>query len=263
MSIVGGATIVVLLVDDQAFIAAAIRELLAAESDIELHHCSRAVDAIAVANEVGPTVILQDLVMPDGDGLSLLRAFRANARTAQTPVIMLSGTADEEMRSRALREGASDYLVKLPARDQVISCIRRHAAPVAVAAGVEQAALDTASDDPLDGAVLAAFRQADRAGATGFLTTLIDQFLDEAAVLVGRLSEAARQLDTDSLQAVAHSLKGSANTMGAGKLAALCAQMEHHSTRRRGGVIRQLMADIEQELSRVRDALIAERRRTN
>ena len=42
--------IVVLVVDDQAFIATAIRQLLASEPDIELHHCSRALDAVAVAN---------------------------------------------------------------------------------------------------------------------------------------------------------------------------------------------------------------------
>ena len=62
-----------LLVDDQKFIGSAVGQLLAAESDMELHCCDRALDAIATANRVAPTVILQDLVMPDIDGLTLVR----------------------------------------------------------------------------------------------------------------------------------------------------------------------------------------------
>jgi len=247
--IVRGAPIVVLLVDDQAFIATAIRQLLASEPDIDLHHCSSAVDAVAMANRIRPAVILQDLVMPDGDGLMLVEAFRRNPETAHTSVVVLSGNDDSEMRRRALNGGASDYLVKLPAREQIVSCIRRHAART--------------DDQSLDRATLDAFRHADPAGAPAFITTLIDQFLEEAASLVAGLSEASRQLDAGSLQALAHSLKGSANTMGAAKLAALCAQMEHHAASRRGGVIQVLMKEIEQELARVQDALISERGRAN
>jgi len=238
-----------LLVDDQAFIAAAIRQLVASEPDVELHHCSSAVDAVAMANRIRPAIIFQDLVMPDGDGLTLVEAFRNNPDTAHTPVIVLSGNDDSEMRRRALSAGASDYLVKLPTKAQLVSCIRRRAAPQ--------------DGGPLDRAALDAFRQADPAGAPAFVTALIDQFLEEAASLVSGLKEATSRLDADSLQALAHSLKGSANTMGASGLAALCAQMEHHSAARRRGVIQTLMAEIEQELARVHDALMAERRRTD
>ncbi len=83
--------IVVLLVDDQAFVGAAVGRLLATEHDIGLHCCRNALDAIAVANQLNPTIILQDLVMPDIDGLTLVRLFRANPPTAETPVIVLSG----------------------------------------------------------------------------------------------------------------------------------------------------------------------------
>ncbi len=84
----GRRPIVVLLVDDQRFVGAAVGQLLATESDIELHCCHQAVDAIAMANQITPTMVLQDLVMPDIDGLTLVRLFRANPLTAGTPVIV-------------------------------------------------------------------------------------------------------------------------------------------------------------------------------
>jgi PleD family two-component response regulator len=117
----------VLLVDDQRFVGVALERLLASEQDIEVHCCLDAVDAIEHANQIGPTLILQDLVLPDIDGLTMVKMFRANPPTADTPIIVLSGNDDAESRSRAIAGGASDYLVKLPSRHDLIACIRRHA----------------------------------------------------------------------------------------------------------------------------------------
>src|SRR4051812_928846 len=107
-------SIMVLLVDDQAIIAHAVRRLLANLPDIDLHYCSDPAEAIREANEIRPYVILQDLVMPSIDGLDLVRMFRSNAGTADTPIIVLSAEEDAEMKSRAFAVGANDYLVKLP-----------------------------------------------------------------------------------------------------------------------------------------------------
>src|SRR5262245_10134438 len=124
---------IVLLVDDQPFVAAAVQQLLAGEQDVELHYCSQPSDAIAMANTVGPAVILQDLVMPDADGLALVEAYRANPRTAATTIVVLSGNDDDLLKRSALSRGANDYLVKLPSKEQLIASIRRQthaAAPV-------------------------------------------------------------------------------------------------------------------------------------
>jgi two-component system response regulator WspF len=83
--------ICVLLVDDQRFVGIALERLLKGEQDVQLHCCYHAVDAIVQANEINPTIILQDLVLPDIDGLTMVRLFRANPATADTPVIVLSG----------------------------------------------------------------------------------------------------------------------------------------------------------------------------
>ena len=75
----------VLLVDDQPMIAEAVRQMVATDPGIEFHYCQDPRRAIPTANEVRPTVILQDLVMPDIDGLTLVKFFRANKATADTP----------------------------------------------------------------------------------------------------------------------------------------------------------------------------------
>ncbi len=121
-----GYSTMVLLVDDQPIVAQAVGRLLADLPDIDLHYCSDPIEAIKEANNIKPSVILQDLVMPSIDGLDLVRLFRANPGTAETPIIVLSSEDDSEVKSQAFAVGANDYLVKLPDKIELIARIRYH-----------------------------------------------------------------------------------------------------------------------------------------
>jgi two-component system chemotaxis family response regulator WspR len=116
----------VLLVDDQAIVAEALRLMLANQPDIELHVCASAAQALPKARELRPTVILQDLVMPDVDGFTLVRFFRADPELAAVPIIVLSSKEDPRDKSRAFEIGASDYLVKIPDKIELIARVRAH-----------------------------------------------------------------------------------------------------------------------------------------
>jgi two-component system chemotaxis family response regulator WspR len=116
----------VLLVDDQAFVAHAVRRLLAGLPDIDFHYCADASQAIDQANRIRPSVILQDLVMPSVDGLDLVNLYRSNPLTAETPILVLSSEEDPVVKSHAFAIGANDYLVKLPDKIELIARIRYH-----------------------------------------------------------------------------------------------------------------------------------------
>lgn len=118
--------IIVLLIDDQPTIGEAVRRMLATEEDIIFHYCSDPAQAIPMAIEIQPTAILQDLVMPDIDGLLLLRFFRANTVTRHIPMIVLSSKEEAKLKAEAFALGANDYLVKLPDQIELIARIRYH-----------------------------------------------------------------------------------------------------------------------------------------
>ncbi len=118
---------VVLLVDDQPMVAEGIRRMLADEPDIEFHYCSDPKQALQDAVRVKATVILQDLVMPEIDGMTLVRFYRNNPATRDTPVIVLSSKDDPNIKSDAFNQGATDYLVKLPEKIELLARIRAHA----------------------------------------------------------------------------------------------------------------------------------------
>jgi phosphoserine phosphatase RsbU/P len=118
--------VTVLLVDDQAIIAEAVRRMLATESDICFHYCSDPTQAVEQANAIGPTVILQDLVMPELDGLTLVKFFRANPTTREVPLIVLSTKEEPTIKAQAFAIGANDYLVKLPDKLELVARIRYH-----------------------------------------------------------------------------------------------------------------------------------------
>jgi PleD family two-component response regulator len=237
--------LVVLLVDDQPFVAEAVGQLLAGELDLELHFCEQATAAIALANEIAPTIVLQDLVMPDGDGLAMIRAFRLNPATANTPIIVLSANDDAATRALALADGAADFLVKLPSKAHLVECIRRHAS---TRPGHEMS---------IDPGVLATVEEV---SSPEFMRRLKDQFVQEAELSVSTLKQAVASGDRSAVSDTAHALKGSARIMGARRLAAFCIQVDEQLTDGSEQMVTAaLLLEIDQELVRVREAFTAPR----
>src|SRR5512137_1991693 len=118
--------VMVLLIDDQAMVCEAVRRALANQPDIDFHYCADAREALAIACQIRPTVILQDLVMPGIDGLTLVSQFRADPGTKDIPIIVLSTNENPQVKGRAFALGANDYLVKLPDKIELIARIRYH-----------------------------------------------------------------------------------------------------------------------------------------
>lgn len=116
----------VMLVDDQAIIGEAVRRMLAPEKDIRFRYVNDPKAALQTADEFSPTIILLDLVMPDIDGLSLVKQFRATPKTAEIPLIVLSTKEEPKVKAESFALGASDYLVKLPDRLELIARLRHH-----------------------------------------------------------------------------------------------------------------------------------------
>ena len=242
---VAGRPFVVLLVDDQEFIGAALRLLLRAELDMELHCCLSAAGAVALANAISPTIILQDLIMPDIDGMTLVHAFRTNPQTAGTPVVVLSANDDAETLARASAAGAKGYMVKLPPQASLIASLRRYAIGSPGGAAT------------LDVTVIDRFRDA---GVPAFALRLIDQFLIEAGASVRALKAAAAGGDGEALKTVAHGLKGRATAVGASRLGALCGQLEDEGAKAPApDVMLALVAGIELEFALVQPALAGQR----
>jgi two-component system, chemotaxis family, response regulator WspR len=118
--------IMVLLVDDQAMIGEAVRRALSTDENIGFHYCSDPEKAVQAAELTRPTVILQDLVMPGTDGLTLVRKYRSIPLLRDVPIIVLSTKEEPAVKSASFTAGANDYLVKLPDTIELIARVRYH-----------------------------------------------------------------------------------------------------------------------------------------
>ncbi len=116
----------VLLIDDQAIVGEAVRRMIASQGACEYRSVQDPTQAIAVALEFRPTVILQDIEMPAINGLDLLPQYRAHEALREVPVVMLTGKEDPAVKADAFARGASDYLVKLPHPVELVARIRHH-----------------------------------------------------------------------------------------------------------------------------------------
>src|SRR5262245_6194129 len=101
----------VLIVDDHPVVRKGLRDLLSGYPHLRVvGEASRAAEALTLADEVGPDVILLDVLLPDAIGIRLikqLKEIRGDAR-----VIVLTTFDDDEYLFGAFREGADGFLLK-------------------------------------------------------------------------------------------------------------------------------------------------------
>lgn len=117
----------ILLIDDQLIVVKLIEKIVKESfPDAEFHYCQEGKKALEKALEINPSLILQDLIMPDQNGMDCLVSYRRNPKLEHVPVIVLSGEEDPLVKAEAFSKGANDYIVKLPDKVELAARIRYH-----------------------------------------------------------------------------------------------------------------------------------------
>ena len=102
----------VLVVDDDAVTRTVVSTVLKLEEDYHVLEAEDGRQALELAREARPGLVVLDLSMPELDGFSVCRALRADHELAMVRVLILSGHGDAEDRELAERMGADAYLTK-------------------------------------------------------------------------------------------------------------------------------------------------------
>jgi two-component system cell cycle response regulator DivK len=113
----------VLVVEDNEKNMKLVRDVLAAKGFTILEARTGA-QAVRLAWEYAPEVVLMDIRLPDIDGVEVLRRLRADERTASTAVLALTAQAMEGDRERFLAAGFDGYLVKPVNIVQLVDIVR-------------------------------------------------------------------------------------------------------------------------------------------
>ncbi len=114
----------VAIADDQQLIRAGFRSLLEAEPDIEIvGEAGSGSEAVSLAVATRPDVMLMDIRMPDGDGLWATEQIVGNPDLGQTHIVIVTTFELDEYVGRAIRAGASGFLVKDTEPDEFIRAV--------------------------------------------------------------------------------------------------------------------------------------------
>lgn len=179
----------VLIVDDIAETRENIRKLLQFEPDIDVVAMARTGrEAVQLAKETKPNVILMDINMPDMDGITATRLIVRDVPTAQ--IVMVSVQQDTDYLRQAMLAGARDFLSKPPSADELINTIRRlgeisrESERKLSTATVEAGPVSGPRKAGLEGKIVAVFSPKGGSGCTTLATNLAVALQSEDAKVV-------------------------------------------------------------------------------
>ena len=121
-------TIRVVLADDQPLVRAGLRVLINGTSDIEVTgEAATGAEAVRLARDTRPDVVLMDIRMPGMDGIEATRLITAGGDAAARVIVLTTFDGDDHVYA-ALRGGASGFLVKDMTLENILAAIRAVAA---------------------------------------------------------------------------------------------------------------------------------------
>ena len=117
---------IILIVDDIEINRIILREIL--QDDYIIIEAASGLEALKILFEdnILPTAVLLDIIMPDIDGFQVLERIKLNDRTSSIPVLFITAADSDETESRGLKSGAADYVTKPFNHDVVRARVDNH-----------------------------------------------------------------------------------------------------------------------------------------
>ncbi len=229
----------VLLVDDSRFAGKMIAKMLA-DKGVECIHVISAASLFGFKGqpsrlrELHPDAILLDIMMPEMDGMDVLRKLRAMPSLKDTPILMLSASANERNVTQAVHLGADGFLSKPVESDKLISELSRVAGKSPHSKLAETLAVQPKAKDPENadderfkaGLADLTYLRNILDGDMDMVHELIGVFIEDMPVLLTAIAKAVANQDATALRAAAHRFKGSAGNLGAPLVVELARQLE-------------------------------------
>lgn len=115
----------ILILEDMESLVDVLRGLLEHEG-FQVVVARNGLEGLEAAQKERPNLLLLDLILPDLDGLEVCRRLRRNPKTAQLPILMLSGKTEEADKVAGLEVGADDYITKPISPKELIARVKSH-----------------------------------------------------------------------------------------------------------------------------------------
>jgi len=115
----------IVVIEEDRLVRSTLRRLLTLEG-YEVVEAESGCRGLELVRQELPALVLSDLAIPDLDGLSILRAIRADPATRDTPFVFVTGSAGPEDIEAGLRLGADDYVTKPFAVDRLLEVVRQY-----------------------------------------------------------------------------------------------------------------------------------------
>lgn len=116
----------VLVVDDAKTEREALGRLVSSTGHM-VAYCDRAADVLSRVEQLRPSLVLLDVVMPDGNGFELCRELKNNPTTSAIPIILVTSKGSASDKFWGKKQGADDHVVKPWDANAILDIIRRHA----------------------------------------------------------------------------------------------------------------------------------------
>ena len=198
-------------------------------------------------------LVLTDLHMPEMDGYELVAAIRAEENGAnRTPIIALTANVIRGEAEKCRAAGMNDYLRKPASLQTLKGTLEKWLPPGSDAGKDADTASKSGGDPPVDTSVLKALVGDEQT----VMRELLHDFKSSAAKSAVELRVACETGEPAQARSAAHKLKSSARSVGAMKLAEICAQLEHSGKKDRLSEVRRLLPEFETELRAVLGYLV-------
>ncbi|MDP3443221.1 MAG: response regulator [Ignavibacteria bacterium] len=196
----------ILVIDDSDIIRTTLRKFLS-EYDLEVVTCNDGLEGLQKAIEHNPKLIMLDLLMPNLDGIRLLRVLKVMEQLKHIPVIIISGHTDKSNVIAAMEAGAEKIISKPLSKEVLVKTINEVLGHNFLSDAKKLLHLSPAEKDQMN-------------------KELKRYYVNSLVYKKETLRQSIENRNKDLLKMIVHELKGSSGTVGFNQITDLCRDLE-------------------------------------